>query len=78
MAHSESTPNALADGQQRIIWIDFRSSNLVLGSGGEVLLQWTDPSPISVSYLTFTADPTQNTGITLLNRQTESEFHLVF
>ena len=78
LAHSESTPNALANGQQRIIWIDFRSSNLVMGSGGEVLLQWNDPSPISVSYLSITADPTQNTKITLLNRRTESEFLLLF
>lgn len=69
-----STPNALGpDPKWRTIWIDFRSSNLVLGSGGEVLLQWNDPSPISVSYVSFTADATMSTTIYYYNRETESE-----
>lgn len=69
-----STPNALGpDPKWRTIWIDFRSSNLVLGSGGEVLLQWNDPSPISVSYVSFTTDATMSTTIYYYNRQTESE-----
>ena len=75
LKHSASTPNVLggADPQWRTIWIDFRSSNLVLGSGAEALLQWTDPSPISVSYVSFTADPTKATSIVFINRQIESE-----
>ena len=73
LQHSQSTPNALATGQSRPFWIDFRSSNLVLGSGGEVLLQWNDQSPISISYVSFTADDTQSTTITMINRQKESE-----
>lgn len=73
LQHSQSTPNALVAGQSRPFWIDFRSRNLVLGSGGDVLLQWNDQSPISLSYVSFTADDTQSTTITMFNRRKESE-----
>ena len=66
-----NTPNVLNKSQRRYFWIDFRSSNLVLGSGNETLLQWSDPSPISVSYVSFTADPNENTRFLLFNRASE-------
>lgn len=78
LQHSQSTPNASVAGQSRPFWIDFRSSNLVLGSGGDVLLQWNDQSPISLSYVSFTADNTQSTTITMFNRQKESELDFLF
>lgn len=73
---SANTPSSLADQWQTTLWIDFRSSNLVLGSGGEILLQWNDPSPISVSYISFTADSNKETFFTLCNRPSESRFIL--
>lgn len=63
-----NTPNVLSESQKREFWIDVRSSNLVLGSGNKTLLQWNDPSPISVSYVSFTADPNEKTLFYLFNR----------
>ena len=75
--HSISTPNALGSNPEwRSFWIDFRSSNLVLGSGGEVLLQWNDPSPISISYVSVTAQAATQTEIIVLNRPYDGEFIL--
>lgn len=75
LKHSTNTSNALGpDPQSRSVWVDFRSSNLVLGSGGEALMQWNDPSPISVSYVSVTADAINVTTITVLNRPYNSEF----
>lgn len=73
-----NTPNVLNKSQRRYFWIDFRSSNLVLGSGNESLLQWNDPSPISVSYVSFTADPNEKTLFLLFNRASESRSILAF
>lgn len=70
-----NTPNVLNKSQRRDFWIDVRSSNLVLGSGNEILLQWNDPSPISVSYISFTADPNENTLFLLFNRPSKFDFH---
>ena len=78
LKESANTANVFNANQWRTIWIDFRSSNLVLGSGGEVLLQWIDPSPFSVSYVSFTADPTTETRILLCNKQSESRSILSF
>ena len=75
--HSASTPDALgSDSGWRSFWIDFRSSNLVLGSGGEVLLQWNDPSPISISYVSVTAQIATQTEIIIFNRPYDGEFIL--
>ena len=71
---SASKQSLLASQWQTTFWIDFRSSNLVLGSGGEILLQWNDPSPISVSYVLFTADSSKQTTFTLCNRPSKSSF----
>lgn len=68
-----NTPNVLNKSQMRYFWIDVRSSNLVLGSGNETLLQWNDPSPISVSYVSFTADPNEKTLFLLFNKASESK-----
>ena len=72
-----NTPNVLNKSQVRYFWIDVRSSNLVLGSGNETLLQWNDPSPIPVSYLSFTADPNEKTLFHLFNKASESKSILV-
>lgn len=69
-----NTPNVLNKSQRRDFWIDVRSSKLVLGSGNETLLQWNDPSPISVSYISFTADPTEKTLFLLFNRASKFDF----
>lgn len=71
-----NTPNVLSESQKREFWIDIRSSNLVLGSGNKTLLQWNDPSPISVSYVSFTADPKEKTLFYLFNRA--SKFNCYF
>jgi len=71
-----NTPNVLSESQKREFWIDVRSTNLVLGSGNKTLLQWNDPSPISVSYVSFTADPNENTLFYLFNRA--SKFNCYF
>ena len=72
-----NTPNVLNKSQIRYFWIDVRSSNLVLGSGNETLLQWNDPSPITVSYVSFTADPNEETRFLLFNKESESKSILV-
>ena len=72
-----NTPNVLNKSQLRYFWIDVRSSTLVLGSGNETLLQWNDPSPIPVSYLSFTADPNEKTLFRLFNKASESKSILV-
>lgn len=72
---TEIAQNVLDKSQRRDFWIDVRSSNLVLGSGNEILLQWNDPSPISVSYISFTADPNENTLFFLFNRPSKFDFH---
>ena len=56
------------DPQRRTIWIDFRSDNLVLGSGGEVLVQWKDPFPFPVNYVSITANATTPTTIDVFNK----------
>ena len=63
-----NTQNVLNVSQKSEFWIDVRSSNLVLGSGNKTFLQWNDPSPISVSYVSFTADPNEKTFFYLFNR----------
>ena len=63
--------------QRRTIWIDFRSSNLVLGSGGDVLLQWNDPSPFSVNYVSITSSITESTKITVYNKPHNRKFIFV-
>ena len=73
-----NTSNILNKSQKRNFWIDVRSSKLVLGSGNEIVLQWNDPSPISVSYISFTADPNENTLFLLFNRASKFDFHSSF
>ena len=64
------------DPQRRTIWIDFRSGNLVLGSGGEVFVQWKDPSPFPVNYMSITANATKSTTIDVFNKPHNSKFLL--
>ena len=75
LQQTANTPNVLNKNQRRKFWIDVRSSNLVLGSGNETLLQWNDLSPISVSYISFTADPNEKTLLFLFNRASKFDFH---
>ena len=63
--------------QWRTFWIDFRSSKLVLGSGSEVILQWDNPNPFSISYVSFTADGSSETRIILCNKESKSG-HIMF
>lgn len=69
---ANTPPSFLASQWWKAFWIDFRSSDLVLGSGAEILLQWNDISPISVSYVSFTADSNKETSFDLCNRPSES------
>ncbi|XP_048576191.1 uncharacterized protein LOC5508455 [Nematostella vectensis] len=41
--------------KRMVFWVDFRSANLVLGSGATVIAQWTDPDPLEVGYYIFQA-----------------------
>ena len=78
LKETANTPNVLIKSQRRDFWIDVRSSNLVLGSGNETLLQWNDPSPIPVSYVSFAADPSENTLFLLFNRASKYDFRFSF
>lgn len=69
---ANTPPSFLASQWWTAFWIDFSSSDLVLGSGVEILLQWNDPSPISVNYVSFTADSNEETYFDLCNRPSES------
>lgn len=53
----------------RSVWIDFRSANIVLGSGTTVIFQYLDSSPFEVGYISFEA--TTATTVTLCNRESK-------
>ena len=65
---TESNTKPLSDATWGIFWIDFRSNNLVLGAGAEVIFQYSDSSFAEVGYISFQATGSK-AQIRLCNRQ---------